>query len=93
MNILDLRDFYSCCLIVKQEFNFHSNAKKKLKKLGKDYPTVKFIQAKIQNMLSNTEYMSRELPATIISEFWHKCAIKEGDIVFLACGPKSETVR
>ncbi|GJQ70074.1 hypothetical protein Trydic_g22550 [Trypoxylus dichotomus] len=85
-------NFYSTCIILKKHFNHSSSIMTKLSTLSEDYPDVKFVQYNVENKEKWVKKVGRIFTDDTAQNLWNFCNLEDSCFVFLAFGPKIETL-
>ncbi|KAI4465066.1 aspartyl/lysyl-trna synthetase [Holotrichia oblita] len=92
LNVLNQSNFYSTCIIIGSEMNYSSSIRKKLNTFSQESPDVKFLHSKIRSKADWMKNMGGILTDNVVHNLWNFCNLTEGCIVFLAFGPKPQTL-
>ncbi|KAI4465062.1 aspartyl/lysyl-trna synthetase [Holotrichia oblita] len=92
LNVLNQSNFYSTCIIIGSEMNYSSSIRKKLNTFSQESPNVKFLHSKIRSKADWMKNMGGILTDNVVHNLWNFCNLTEGCIVFLAFGPKPQTL-
>lgn len=93
LNTLNQTDFYATCIIIESGMKYSSSIREKLNTFSQESTDVKFLHSKVRNKEDWIKNIGRILTDDVVFNLWNFCNLTEGCIVFLAFGPKLQTVR